>query len=134
MAGEYKPGAMLIRDDDLAFAKAQALPNNTTGDSTNKIDLGGDGVVYSARPLVLDIDLPTVTIAGGKYFDIILEECDTESGSYTEYARIHFAAAEAVAGRKFLGLFNPKRWLKLTYDTTDNLSAKAITAYLSKCQ
>lgn len=128
----YAPGSAVARDANLAFSAAQTLPNNTNADSTNKIDLNGANAVFGGRPLLVDIDLPAHTVASAKTVTISVLECDTESGTYSQVCQFSWVATEALPANKKIGLFNPKRWLKINYATTDDLSAKKVTAYLTK--
>lgn len=129
---QYAPGTAHMRDADLAFSVAQAGPNNTNADSTNKIDLGGPNPIYSGRPVMVDITMPTHTVTSAKVVIISVLECATESGSYTEVCAFNWAAGEAFPAKKMIGLINPKRWLKINYSTTDNLAGVTFTAYLTQ--
>jgi hypothetical protein len=127
--GSYDGRLNSVKDKDLMFSENQALPNNTSADSTNKLDLRGSNM-FGRVPVILFVDLPTHTIAAEKSLDVEVMTCDTESGTYAEYCRLHFKAGEAIGGRKAVGLINPKSWVKLTYETTDDLDALTVTAFI----
>jgi len=128
----YAPGTAVARDANLAFSVAQALPNNTNADSTNKIDLGGANSAWGGRPLFVDVDMPVHTVASTKTVTVTILESDTTGGTYNQIAVRTWVATDAIGGNFKIGLINPKRWLKINYATTDDLSSKTVTAYLTK--
>lgn len=126
--GAYDGRMYSINDTALRLSNAQALPNNNNADSTNVIDTGGTD--YHGIPVWLVVDVGTHTTAGGTYFYIKVLTCDTVDGTYEEICRKYFGAAEAIGGRHIIGLATTKRFFKLNYVTTDDLSAHTATAYL----
>lgn len=127
--GEYNGSDRFIKSQELLFSDAQALPNNTNADSTNIIDLRGTNF-YGNTPVWVAVDLPSHALAGGKYLDVIVKSCSTVGGTYTEVCRRHWAETENIEGRWFFGLVNPARYVKINYETTDDLSAHTVTAQI----
>lgn len=127
--GTYDGRDRIIQDSKLLFSNAAALPNNTNADSTNIIDLRG--TQYFGVPMRVVVDLSEHTIASTKTFDIKVLECDTVGGTYAEIVRKHFIADDEITGRHLIGIAKSKRFLKLNYETTDNLSGETVTAFLS---
>lgn len=128
--GSYDGRDRRIIPDNLLLSSAQALPNNTNADSTNVIDMRGKGLLGNT-PVFLYVDLSAHTIAGGKIFAIKIMHCDTVDGSYAEIFRKHFVATDTIGGRWLFALAFPERFVKINYETTDNLSAKTVTAFLT---
>lgn len=128
----YDGRLVTVQDSGLILSDAQAMPNNTNADSTNIIDLDGSNVF--GVPVGLFIDLPSKVIASTKVLDITVLECDTSGGTFTEIKGLKFSwvAADNIQGNYAVGILkNSKRYIKLNYSTTDNLSAIAVSAWIA---
>jgi hypothetical protein len=127
---DYTPGLPMQGDENLFLSNDQALPNNASVDST-VYDLTSAGMLAAKEPVLLAVNLPAVTINASKELDVlVMESADGET--WDEHIRWVFPAGTALPTEKIIGLVNPLEFVKLTYTTTDNLSASKVTATLNR--
>ena len=118
-----------IEDYAALFSDAQALPNNTNVDSTNTLDLlASDGVTQKTRFIFMDLNFTNTA-------DVTIKVLQSEDDATweDEYMTLTIPAG-TWAQRSAIGLVNPKRYIKLNYVTTEDLSGSSITAGIAGWQ
>lgn len=133
----YKNRAYVI-DENLILSKAQALPNATSGDSTNVVKYGGNSlgymkIVVKAHSAVSIADTKALTIVA-KYGSTNTPTDTLNKVLYTATASgsaIAFAPGETICEEIIPdSLPDDYKYVKLTYTTTANESTDTVDAYV----
>ena len=117
------------KDNSLIFSDAQALPNATNVDSTNRLDLKSANV-YGKVPVFIMVDCPVRTYVSAFTINVY-QSADDSTYVLTHTINVPAAALAAADKRKVIGLASCLRYVKLNYSTAENLSATAATAWLA---
>ena len=133
----YKNRSYVV-DQKLILSSAQALPNNTSADSTNVVDYGGNS--GGLAKIVVKANT-AITIANGKTLTITASYGSTSTPTDT-LDKVLFTKTAALAGFSYAAgdtiveeiipdsLPDNYRFLKLTYTTTGNESTEKVDAYV----
>lgn len=133
----YKNRSYVV-DQNLILSSAQALPNNTSADSTNVVDFGGNS--GGLAKIVVKANT-NISIANGKALTITASYGSTNTPTDT-LDKVLFTKTAGVAGFSYVAgdtiveeiipdsLPDNYRFLKLTYTTTDNESTEKVDAYV----
>lgn len=133
----YKNRSYVV-DQKLILSSAQALPNNTSADSTNVVDYGGNsgGLAKIVVKANTDID-----IANGKKLTIVASY-GSDSTPTDTLDKVLFTKTAGADGFSYAAgdtiveeiipdsLPDNYRFLKLTYTTTGNESTEKVDAYV----
>lgn len=133
----YKNRSYVV-DQKLILSSAQALPNNTSADSTNVVDYGGNS--GGLAKIVVKANT-NISIANGKALTITASYGSTSTPTDTLDKVLFTKTAGAdgfsyVAGDTIVEEIIPDslpdnyRFLKLTYTTTANESTEKVDAYV----
>ena len=133
----YKNRSYVV-DQNLILSSAQALPNNTSADSTNVVDFGGNS--GGLAKIVVKANT-NISIANGKALTITASYGSTSTPTDTLDKVLFTKTASGgafsyVAGDTIVEEIIPDslpdnyRYLKLTYTTTDNESTEKVDAYV----
>lgn len=133
----YKNRSYVV-DQKLILSSAQALPNNTSADSTNVVDYGGNSGGLAKIVVKANTD---INIANGKALTITASYGSTSTPTDT-LDKVLFTKTAAAAGFSYAAgdtiveeiipdsLPDNYRFLKLTYTTTANESTEKVDAYV----
>ncbi len=133
----YKNRSYVV-DQNLILSSAQALPNNTSADSTNVVDYGGNSGGLAKIVVKANTD---IAIANGKALTITASYGSTSTPTDT-LDKVLFTKTAAPTGFSYAAgdtiveeiipdsLPDNYRFLKLTYTTTANESSEKVDAYV----
>jgi len=125
-----------IQDANMIFSTAQALPSSTSVDSTNVLDYGGNSC---GRQKIVVKAVTAVTVGSGQYLTVVASYGATTSPTDTlDSKRIVYASNKTFAIGDIIcteiipdDLPDTYRYVKLTYTTTENLSAMTVDAWIT---
>ena len=133
----YKNRSYVV-DQNLILSSAQALPNNTSADSTNVVDYGGNS--GGLAKIVVKANT-NIAIANGKALTITASYGSTSTPTDT-LDKVLFTKTAGVDGFAYVAgdtiveeiipdsLPDNYRFLKLSYTTTANESTEKVDAYV----
>lgn len=133
----YKNRSYVV-DQKLILSSAQALPNNTSADSTNVVDFGGNSGGLAKIVVKANTD---IAIANGKALTITASYGSTSTPTDT-LDKVLFTKTAGTAGFAYVAgdtiveeiipdsLPDNYRFLKLSYTTTANESTDKVDAYV----
>lgn len=133
----YKNRSYVV-DQNLILSSAQALPNNTSADSTNVVDYGGNSGGLAKIVVKANTD---IAIANGKALTITASYGSTSTPTDT-LDKVLFTKTAGADGFSYAAgdtiveeiipdsLPDNYRFLKLTYTTTANESTEKVDAYV----
>lgn len=133
----YKNRSYVV-DQNLILSSAQALPSNTSVDSTNVVDYGGNSGGLAKIVVKANTD---IAIANGKALTIAASYGSTSTPTDT-LDKVLFTKTAASAGFAYVAgdtiveeiipdsLPDNYRFLKLSYTTTANESTEKVDAYV----
>jgi hypothetical protein len=122
----FQAGFNTLKDSGLNFSKAQALPNNGTVTST-VIDLE-EAQIHGNIPIFLQILLPAITLSASL---VITVQESSDGTTFTEYFTKTFASGAMSKQELIFGLGKVKQHMRITYTSTQDLHAFAVSAWLS---
>ena len=134
----YKNRSYVV-DQNLILSSAQALPNNTSADSTNVVDYGGNS--GGLAKIVVKANT-NIAIDNGKALTITASYGSTSTPADTLDKVLFTKTAAVPAGFTYAAgdtiveeiipdsLPDNYRFLDLTYTTTDDQSAEKVDAYV----
>ena len=133
----YKNRSYVV-DQKLILSSAQALPNNTSADSTNVVDFGGN----SGGLAKIVVKANTNIAVANTYKLTIVASYGSTSTPTDTLDKVIFTKTAAAAGFSYAAgdtiveeiipdsLPDNYRFLKLTYTTTANESTEKVDAYV----
>ena len=133
----YKNRSYVV-DQKLILSSAQALPNNTSADSTNVVDYGGNSgglakIVVKANNNIADANTNKMTIVAS-YGSTSTPTDTLDKVIFTKTAGaagFSYAAGDTIVEEIIPdSLPDNYRFLKLTYTTTGNESTEKVDAYV----
>lgn len=125
-----------IKDANMIFSTAQALPNNTSVAATNVVNYGGNS---GGRQKIVVTANTAITVGAGAYLTVVAAYGSTTSPTDTlDAKRLVYANNKTFAIGDVIcseiipdDLADNYHYVKLTYTTTENLSATSVNAIVT---